>query len=337
MRLKRYTLLSLLLLVALGILVYMNDSSDYSAHIGEESYTLPIAVWAMLPAIIVFAVSFSHIAFYATAAFLQKNQLNKELKLLKKLVMNALIGQKSDVALKNAQLSAIGKTIAISKLTPLTSAQATGEDDLDALMSIVERVNKGEAVDLSAFKPVRSSQLWIANQRNRMLQDAKVSEEILKEADENSDIYKQALEIYATYGDKKRFLKSESAISAQTALNLLSRWHATDNGLEFDKDEAIALCARAAFTSRHYIDLARILHANLAPDVLLGLFLQLKNITEQACGAWIYINIEFERLDEVSEMLENSAKDEYLPFKSYIALKNAGLQPSMDTLLTCAF
>ncbi|GHV04388.1 hypothetical protein AGMMS50229_05660 [Campylobacterota bacterium] len=335
MGLRRYTVLTVVLLVALGIWIYMQDSTDYTTQINGESWTLPIALWAMFPAIVVFAVSFSHIAFYAATDFISRYRLNRDIKLFKRLVANALLGRKSDATLNNALLSAPAKVLAASTLLPPDELEKTGDGDLDAILEASIRVAKGEAVDLSAIKPNHTSRLWNANQLNRMKIDRTVSEEILKDTPASNDLYHKALETYATYGEKKRFQKFDTPINAAAALNLLSRYKAPTNPLDFDKSEFVEIAKRADFNAKDYLTLARSLHTQIAPENLLELFFQIKSTDERALTAWLYLNIEFERLDEVRELFDSSAQDEFVAFRYYFALKSAGLSPDLDTLINC--
>ncbi|MDR2151306.1 MAG: hypothetical protein LBO72_00645 [Helicobacteraceae bacterium] len=333
MHVKRYVLFSGLLIVALGIFIYINDSSDYAAHIGEESYTLPIAVWAMLPALIVFLVSFSHVAFYATAALFAKSALEKDFKTLKKLVINALLGQTNALSLKRPELAAIGRLLSDSQLKPRSNAEKTGDNELDAILDVLAKLEKGEIADLGDLKLVKNSPVWVAFQLIKMKSDPKVSEELLSASETGSEVYYKALETYATYGEKKRFLRADTKINARTALNLLARYRAPIQSMEFETGEIIDLISKASFTEKEFVALARIMKERVSPEALLELFAQLKNVFESAQSAWLYINIELERQDDAKEILDSSASDEYLAFKSYFALKEAGLSPNLDSLI----
>ncbi|GHS85736.1 hypothetical protein FACS1894103_7150 [Campylobacterota bacterium] len=335
MQLRRYSILSVLLLAGIGIYIYINDSADYTMTFGENPVTMPLALWTMLPAIVLFAVSISHLAFYSATGYLQKSSLNKDIKTLKKLLFNSLVGQKGGLTLKHPSLNTIGKVLSGSTLTPDETTDKSDDPELNALLEQLARVRHGEIGDFSAIKLPRDSAIRIANQLNRMTSDPKISEELLRDTKEGSEVYFKALAVYATYGDKKRFLRSDTSVNADSAIALLSRYKALNNGLDFDSKEIIELCAKANFCVGNYMTLAQKLKAQAAPERLLEIFCQLKNADDKACLAWLYINIELERLEDVKETLEGSDHDEYLPIKAYLALKNAGFSPSLDTLISC--
>lgn len=333
MHIKRYTLFSGILLLALGVFIYINDSSDYTAHFGEATFETPIALLAMVPALIIFLVSFSHIAFHSASAFFARSALEKDLKTLKKLVINALLGQTSALSLKRPQLAAIGRVLSDSRLKPRSGEEKTGDSELDAILDLLAKLEKGETAELGDLKLVKNSPVWAEYQLIKMKGDPKVSEELLNAAEAGSEVYFKALETYATYGDKKRFLRQDTKLNAKSALNLLSRYRAPIQSVEFETGEIIDLIGRASFGERDFIALARIMKEQMSPDALLELFAQLKNTFEAAQSAWLYINIELERIDDTREILESGASDEYLAFKSYFALKEAGLSPNLDSLI----
>lgn len=333
MKLKRYTLLSILLLVALGVYIYVNVSADYTARFGSSEITLPVAVWVIIPALIVFAASLAHMGFYSAVGFFRRYALEKDLKSLKKLITHSLLGQTGDIELKHPQLVALGRVLAGSRILPMEGEIKTADKDLDKLLDLIQAVQRGEVVDFGSLRPDRQSPVWVQNQLNRLGKDVHASEEILRECKAPGELCARALEAYATYGDKRRVLKGDIPVTPVAALNLLARYGAEENALEFDTDEAAALCRKAGFAERDYIRLAKVLKSQVNPDALLALFFQLKRDHEAASAAWIYLNLELERHDEVRDMLETSGEDEYLPFKSYLALKKAGLGPKLDEMI----
>lgn len=333
MKLKRYTLLSILLLVGLGVYVHVNVSAEYTAAFGSTQVTLPVAVWTILPAVMMFLASLAHMGFYSAVGFFRRYALEKDLKSLKKLIGHSLLGQKSDIQLKHPQLIALGRVLAGSRILPADGGIKTADRELDQLLEALNKVQQGEVVQFSGIRPEKSSPVWIQNQLNRLGLDARVSEEILRDCKHPGELCARALEAYAAYGDKRRVLRSEVPVTPVAALNLLSRYGAAENALEFDAEEAVALCRKAGFAERDYVRLARVLKNQVNPDDLLELFFQLRRDSEAAAAAWIYLNLELERHDEVRDILDASGEDEYLPFKSYLALKKAGLKPKLDEMI----
>ena len=78
MGIKRYVLLSIIYLLAVGLYVYSFNGSDYALNIYTFSLNLPIAIWIVIPAIILFLSSLSHLTYYSIKAFFYKRALKKD-------------------------------------------------------------------------------------------------------------------------------------------------------------------------------------------------------------------------------------------------------------------
>ncbi|MDR2905619.1 MAG: hypothetical protein LBU73_06680 [Helicobacteraceae bacterium] len=339
MGLKKYFTLSIILLIALAVLIYLQDSETaLKLTIGDQIYErIPLVAWAMAPAIVVFLVSLAHIAFYSAAAYFDKGSFDRDFKSLKRLAQNALLGQKSVIKMKTPSLAPIGKILSISQLKPLSEGERSGDPDLDAALAIVDKISRGETADFGVLTPAKDSPVWIAAQLNRMKTEPKACENLLPLGAAGGNVYFKALEIFATYGEKKRFIKPETALSAAAVLNLFSRVNAPQNALEFTPQEAILLCGRANFEAKDFLALAKILKTRLSPDEALEFFAQLKNSFDVARAAWLYVNIEFERRGEAMEILESADEDEFTQFRAYFALKDAGFNFKLDSLISWEF
>ena len=50
-------------------------------------------------------------------------------------------------------------------------------------------------------------------------------------------------------------------------------------------------------------------------------------------GAWLYLNLELERQEEVKDVLEHSGEEEFAAFKQYLALKQCGVPVELDSYI----
>lgn len=333
MKLKLYILATLLLLVIMGVYIHLEIGGEYTLFIGSSSHTLPIAAWMLLPAILVFLTSLVHMSFYTALGAFRRRALNKDLKSLKKLIANSLLGQKGDIKLKHPELLALGSVLSSSRILPQQEKIETKDPQLDALLSAIAAVSRGEVATFEAFRPAKESPIWVQNQLNRMAADPKASEEILRDCREPGELCARALELYAGFGDKRRILKGDLPLVPGAVITLLSRMGADENALEFDIEEIEQLCKKAGFGEKEYLHLAKKLKTAVSPDRLLEIFFRLRRQDEQAASAWLYLNIELERHDEVRDMLEGTSEEEFALFRDYFALKNAGLNPDLDEMI----
>ncbi len=333
MKLRLYILMTLLLLVVMGAYVHVEIGGEYTLTVAQSSYTLPIAIWLILPAALVFLTSLAHMSFYTALGALRRRALSRDLKALKKLIGHALLGQKSDVKLKHPELQALSAVLSHAQIVLKQQGIKTKDPELDGLLEAIEQVEQGEVATFDKIRPSSESPIWVQNQFNRMAADPKASEEVLRECKEPSPLSKEALKLYAAFGDKRRILKSEHPLTPQAATVLLGRMGDTQNPLSFEIEEIEGICQRAEFAERDYLLLAKELKTAIQPDRLLEIFFQLRRQDERAASAWLYLNIELERHDEVRDMLEGTSEEEFSLFRDYFALKNAGLTPNLDEMI----
>ncbi len=220
-----------------------------------------------------------------------------------------------------------------AQILPQGEQIETKDSELNELLSAIATVERGEVATFGKIRPTPESPLWVQNQFNRMAADPKVSEEILKECKEPGALCEHAMKLYVTFGEKRRILKSELPLSAEAATILLGRMGDQESPLTFEIEEIVDLCKRAAFQEQDYLHLARELKTAIEPDRLLEIFFQLRREDERAASAWLYLNIELERHDEVRDMLEGTSEEEFALFRDYFALKNAGLNPDLDEMI----
>lgn len=338
MKIRQFFIASILLLVVVGGYIYFTGASELvTRSIFGREFTFVSAVWAIIPAVIMFLAALFHIMFYSSVGFFRNRALERDRKILRQLIIESLYGEESKLVLTHPQLSSLGKLLANAQLVLNGKEIKTGDEDLDKTIAQIQRVKKGEFVNFNcAIKPSKSSPVWIQNQLNRVKQDPKVSEELLRECKDNSPFCQELLESYSLIGDKKRILKGDLQITSTVALNMLSRHKNGENPLEFTSKEIVDIAKKAKFVRSDYVALAKALKNKINPDELLEIFYQFHSDPDisEAQTAWIYVNLELERIDTAREILDLSQENEYLPFKYYLALKDAGLMPKLDEIIS---
>ena len=70
----------------------------------------------------------------------------------------------------------------------------------------------------------------------------------------------------------------------------------------------------------------------MQPEQLMKLFEDISAHDESLTESYLYVLCEYEMIAEVKEILVNSQKDEYIPFKAIIDLKDAGKHYSVESL-----
>lgn len=332
MHLKRYAIFSTILLIALGLYIHVTVGTNYTENLFGIEVTLPTAVWVMLPAILLFLATVGHMAFYGMLAYLKNRSVEKDLKQIKKLVLAALTGEKSAIVLGHPSLKPIGKLLASATIVP-DGKPSTGDEELDKAGAAVVAVQSGATEELAPFKLPKGNKYVVKNWKNRLNADEKVAEEVLKECREDEALAMEAAGKLAAFGEKKRVEKNEELLDTDGYLAYLKRYRAPEYGIEFSEEEIIGYAKKAGFAPAQFVELAQTIRNRMDPDSLLALFFRLKNEFENAGLAYLYVNLELEKVDEVKEFLEQSTEEEYRGVRAYLVLKSQDFRAPVEDFL----
>jgi len=86
-------------------------------------------------------------------------------------------------------------------------------------------------------------------------------------------------------------------------------------------------------SEKDYLQIAQRLSKLYTPDEVLRFFEKVVARDDKAFKAYIFVLIEFEMLDKANELLQDTARGEYLDFKAFLDLRKAGKHYPMDLLL----
>jgi uncharacterized membrane protein len=75
---KKYVVFGLILLIAMGVIVYSFVGDNYSFPFAGITITLPIAVWVVLPALILFIFTIAHLMFFGTLSYARMRKIRKD-------------------------------------------------------------------------------------------------------------------------------------------------------------------------------------------------------------------------------------------------------------------
>jgi len=334
MQLKRYILLSILLLVTIGVYVQINIDTDYTADFFGSTITLPVSVWVVAPAVLMFVASLMHMGFYSVVHFIRTFNEKRDAKVLKKGLVDAVLGDSSSLRFRGETLKTLGKLLGNGRIIPTAGAVPSGDAELDRAVDAALRIERGEVVDLGRFKLPAKAALVIQNRINRMRQEPAFAEEVLKGCDQPSEVCREAFEIFAGFAEKRKMDKIDLPLTKNVVFILLSRLNNEEsNSITLSTDEIIHLCEAAGFDRHDFIQMAKTIKTRLEPDALLELFYQLQSRFESAGAAYLYINLELEKLDTVREFLAGAPEEEFREFRSFLALKECGVRVTLEEFI----
>jgi len=330
MGLKKYILGSLVLILTISAYTFSIEAGDYKVEIFEYSQLLPIALWVVLPTILLFILTIMHILYYGLKNYFELKSIKKDTKILSTIINQKLLNQKVTQNCSNTELKHLSQVLAQLEIGIKSKNFTSTNNELNQTVKDLLEVNSGHFVANKDFK---------TNEYN-LLNKIKNDEDFALDVIKNVSKYTQKVV-------KSAFLKVLETKSITTIKKLLDK-------ITFDEELLIALFKKDSeqkaefamtndlilklikkvdLTNEHLIQIAGSYKLSMTPEQLIKLFEDLSTQDEKYMLAHLYVLSQYEMIDNMRDILENSAQDDFIPFKALVDLKDAGKHTySVDTL-----
>ncbi len=326
MGLRKYIVLGAMLIIAMGIAIYTYTGEYYSLPIAGININLPIAVWVLIPALILYLVTIIHLIFYGTINFAKLRTIKSDSERFVENAKRALLGKKvSADEYKSEVFKLPGMILPLLNIDPKRSVHHRVYDDgIQDILEAKQRIKEGEVVDLSKFNLLPDNALVLQNSLNALAQDRTYATTILKKC-EDKKLCQKAHHALATYASLDEIKKYQVEPTKELFYTLIERIDAKENAIDMSDEDIIDFIKDLDFTKEDYIDLAKKLKSKLNPDRLILLFEKLAHQFPQEAGdGYLYVLFELQMVDNAREFLENSSEEEYPVFKYLLFLKDSG-------------
>ncbi len=325
MGLKKFISFGLMLLVVMGIAVYSFVGDFYSFSVFGITIKLPIAVWVLLPALLMYIFTVLHLMFYGTLGFAKMRKVKNDGETLLQNSKNALLGKMVETEYKTDIFKLPGAVLPLLNVDPKRYADHRVYDDgIQDILDVKRKVDEGEVIDLTPFSLKEDNALVLKNYENKMAIDKNYAQIVLRSSSDK-ELCQKAHLVLASFSSIEEINRHEIQPTKELFNVLIDRLNAKENALELP-DEAIVVYARELdFRSRDFIDLAKRLKTKLNPDRLMLLFERLAHeFPSEAGESYLYVMFELQMMDNAREFLENTSEDEYIKFKYLLFLKDSG-------------
>ncbi|MCX6074448.1 MAG: hypothetical protein NTY39_09030 [Campylobacterales bacterium] len=326
MQLKRYTFASFILMILVGSATYMINSETISFDLfGIHFPNLPVAIWVVVPVALMYLASIMHMAFHALLGNLKLRKLNRDSEKMADSLRDALLGVKDrNNVYKSDSFKVMGKLIDNAQLLPFDSLKEVGNETIDEALQLLRDVKDKKKVDIKKFHLANSTSLMIQNNLNRLERNEINADEVLSRADTYGDIVcLKAYESYVKTASVGSILKYKQLFTMPSLEAFVERINSAVDGIEMSNEELTSLLKSLHLSSADYIDLSIALSKNMLPEQRIRLFETLSENNDEAMGGYFYTLYDLQMIDTANEILNNTAKDDYLIFKAYRDLKRA--------------
>lgn len=328
MKFKYYIIFAVLFIIAVGIYIYSLDSSTYTLSTPHQSQSvnLPVAVWITIVILIFFVLSLIFFLGEWIRGLLVKYNNNRDFEK----IVNQIIEQNTKKTFtkqnyKNQHYSFLSKILARFELKPDLNTPKSSYAKIDKLFETYDQVEQGNNQDLKKYDLSEENEFFIKNTRNKIQKDLKFALEILK-GSLNVDFKKYAFTQIIQKGNDKEIQKALELSGGFLDKEMLQELFIaySQNRTTLERKTIAELCEKANYDQNNYLKLAKESKPFLSPDVWLKLFEYLADKNEKAEKSYLYILLNLEMIDLVSERLGTYSKNEFPIINAYLDLKKIG-------------
>jgi len=327
---KKYLVFGLILIIAIGLYVYSMINGYYSVTVAGITVSLPIAVWVILPALLLYIFTVIHLMFYGTLGFFRLRKITNDSKKFLENEKRALLGKKiEDNDYKSEAFKLPGAVLPLLNIDPKRyMGYRVFDDEVADILEAKQRVFSGEVVDLSKYNLLPDNAIMIKNYENMLNQDKSYAATILKKCTDKELCQKAALAM-AEYSPISELEKFDIKITKEIFDRLLDRI-GTDN-FEMSYADILKYAKELNFDRKDLVELSKKLKDKLAPDERVKFADELIAAFPDIGGdAYLYTMFDLQLIDKARDYLDNSAKNEYTKFKHLLFLKDSGKNFDID-------
>lgn len=327
MGIKRYMILSVIYLLAIGVYTYSLSGESYALEVYTLTLDLPIAVWIVLPTFILLIASALHMMFYGLKEYLFQRSLNKDFELYKNAFGRKVLGEDNIQMYKTQWFQFLGKTLQTLHYKSLPQDVTLDDAEIENLVNVVKDIDEGKVVDLKKYKLSLSNELRVKNALNKLKVDPKYASTILKECqDASSELCRGAYFEFLRYASFDEIKKLNFTPTKEMFRVLMERYLDVEDKFDIPLVAIEELLMQFKATREDYLELAYEIKIKLNPDAWMALFEKLYNSAEhpEAADAYLYVLYELQMIDKIRDILENSDEGEYAKFKTLLFLRDHG-------------
>ncbi len=337
MYIKRYTVAAVIWMAFVGWYIYQYVTHDKMGleFFGIHLPQLYIALWVVIPIVVLYVGSVLHMAFYSFLGSLKLRKYNKDYEQMIDAIVDAYLGKKDrkKYTFKTDRYKLLGSLLEKTSFHPNDDLIGiTNNEKIDAVLRAIEKVKRGEVVDLKHYNLAPTNELVIQNERNKYNMGALDAAVILSNPSKYDKSFCQ--EVYAEFvktASLSDIEKYKDCLTKEALYNILARINADENTLEIPNNVLIDLMKKLDLSKKDYIEISSILaKGGMLPEQRMKLFEVLGDKDEDAMDAYLYTLFDLEMLAPAKEVLQNSHANEFQNFKAYYALKECGKNFSID-------
>jgi hypothetical protein len=333
MGLKKYIVASVIFIAAIAGYVFSIAQTDYQITLFDTTLLLPVALWVVLPLLVLFVASVFHMVFYGLKSYMMTSSLNKDESNIIKLIKNKLLKKDETIKFKNPIFQELGEILSQVEIEIKAEEFKSSNSEINDLVKSLIDIKNHKVVSLN-YKLNSSNDIAIANNINKINEQADWALEVLKKS---ANYTQKEIETAFTkvLNDKSMTTLKKVLPNLKLTKNMLQELFKKDSAqaeFSLSSEELIKYIKQVQWNKQEFLDMAKLYKKSLTPDEIIGLFEELSNSNEQALDAYVYILFEYEMIDKIRDIFSSTSSEELTAFKALLELKDSGKQYTLDSI-----
>jgi hypothetical protein len=334
MKLGLYTFAALTFILLVGAFVYTLELGFYTLEI--INLKLPITIWIILPLLLLFLFTISHMLFYGLRNYFQIKKWKRDTDTLEDALYWSLVNEPKEQKYAMSEVGESASLLGKSSLSVADNVEGLSPR-LAKVVNIIQKIKNGEYVDLKEEKMAKvfhaGNPILIQNRLNCLESDEKFVEGVMKANSDYSDVVqKEALEIFARKANFEQARKFTKVFDVKNFLVMLNRVSSEDN-LGLNKEVLSSFIEDLKLSCGDFIKIAEVTKKYFKPDENLALFNGYQKDNDKAQNAYLYLLFEYELMDQVGAFLEEQEENEFVKFRALYQLKGENAKYKLEDIV----
>lgn len=336
MRLALYIFATFALMAIVAAFTYTVNPDHYTVELMGINFNFPIAVWIVLPMVLLVIFTLVHMLFYGLKNYFILKKWQKDASTLEDALYWSLVNEPKE---QKYGIDAVeSSALLLGKASLDVSDNVEGlTPRLARVVNIIQKIKNGEYVD---FKEEKMSKVFNAgnpilkqNRLNRLKSDDKFIEDVMKSTSEYSEIVQAtALETFAGRENFAKAHKYVKVFDVKNFLTMLERVTAEDD-LELTPEILTDFVKALDLSCQDFIKIAAVTKKYFNPEENLTLFRSYQIENPKAQNAYLYLLFEYELLEQVGLYLNEQEEEEFVKFRAFYQLKQEDTKYKLEDIV----
>lgn len=331
---KQYVVFSVVFIAAIYGYLFSLELGDYKVTILDISLLLPVAVWIIVPLVLLFIATIGHIIFYGLINVFKQRAVNKDHELMINMIKSNLLEKNFNKKFKTKGFKNLSSVLNQFNLSVKDNTFSSSDDELNKVVATIQDIKAGKYVADKSIKFSEVSSITNQNLINKVNDQVDFAVDVLKKTENYpSNVVREAFIKVLNEKSMTTIKKLYKNIKLDKELaNKLFEKDATNNEFGFTSEEILKIVKDLSFKREDYMALAKNYETILQPDQIIALFEKLSSELEDATPAYLHVLFEYEMIEKVKEIVAPTTDDEFTAFKALLDLKEAGKHYDLESI-----